>query len=932
MRTPLSPWGILLGHTVPAAILIMLYVGMLSVVHPLLSQEALDQWWLYGGILAGVTVLSTIYALVLLRHGRSIHFGYSLFTFLAYIPLLYAFMNGFRELLPWEVPRWMVPRDAELYALRLLSVPLAHALFVLIISTLQRNERGSPFRDIGIAIAIPLAVYVFVQVIEPWRFDVDFERHTWVVLFIALVLTFLFFVLRGITALAMRAGPSSAGIEVVLRLLVALIFPLVGLAINNGELGWFDREASGIVGDLDHWGFYAVAIINALVVIWPSSANPNTRLIQFILRAAGFSYVCYFFLLFLPFLPLSIVAIIAVGIGFLLLAPVMLFAVQGTQLVQDARFLVAHRSRRSLVGIFILSFATLPLMVTAKYMWHRKVLHEALEYVYHSTLRTGIQKPLDASAIETVLDHVQDHKGRGRSGHTPFLTPYYNRVVLDNLTLSDARVKDLRTIFLNEFHQKDNSVNWRNVPAPAELDTATTNSVYDEEQQAWRTWVELTMSHHLDQQGEYVTTFNLPDGAWISDEYLMIQGERVKGILAEKKAAEWVYNQIVNVRRDPSITRYIGPGKVQVRVFPFEKNEVRQAGFEVLHKELFTLHLEDSCRLTLGDDSRPAITTPITTPDGSTTYISETVKRALTSVQRSKAYHFIVDGTEEQRGHRESVVRMIDGFLSEQRIAPSTATVHISDAYHETHRWSEGGAQAFLTHAGNGGFFSDRAVRSIITASCDQASAATPMIIFVGSMPPYYSGLGVWLDDLDDVAGCLPEGAVFYSLGESGAVDRHAFAEPTRSLNREPETLERPSVLAWPNATEPTAFLPLGGPSIIVHGTVPMLDKPMTERNWASVLLLEGAWRAHQLEPSGGSARWRELVRGSFQAQVMTPVTAWMCLEDEAQRNALLKKQDEVLSADQALDTEDITAMSEPEIWWLLLPLLLYLGVRWRRG
>lgn len=929
MRTPLSPWGILLGHTVPATLLAVLYAGMLSVVHPLLNAEALAQWLAYGGMLGAITLISAIYALVLLRQGKTIHFGYSLFIFLTYIPLLYGFMNDLRELLPWEVPRWMVPQDAEFYALRLLAVPLAHALFVLVIVTLQRNERGTPLRDIGIAVAIPIACYLFVQVIEPWRLDVDFERHAWVVIFITLVLAFLFFILRGIAALTLRKGPASEEVGLLLRLIIALIFPLAGLAVNNGLTGF--SEASGVVGELHHWGFYVVAVLNGLVVIWPSSQHVPTRLAQFILRAAGFSYVSYFFLLFLPFLPLSIVAVIAVGIGFLLLAPIMLFAVQGSLLLNDARFLTAHRSRRSLVVVFLAAFAALPLIITAKYMWHRNVLHEALEHVYHADPSVQKRSPLDANAIKTVLDHVEANKSRRSSGQTPFLTPYYNRIVLDNLTLSADCVTDLRTIFLNEHPHEEERNNWRNVPASAVLDTATTTSTYDEEQQAWRTWIDLTMSHHDQQQGEYVATFNLPDGAWISDEYLMIEGERVKGILAEKKAAEWVYRQIVNVRRDPSITRYVAPGKVQVRVFPFAQDEVRQAGFEVLHKEPFLLAL-DSSTLALGDTSRPAINTPISTEDGSTTYISASVKRTLKPVQRTKAYHFIVDGTEEQRGHREGIVRLIDGFLSEYRIDPSTATVHISDAYHEAYRWTEDGAQRFLTHAGHGGFFSDRAVRSIITETCGAPEGSTPMIIFVPSVPSYSGGLGIWLDDLDDLATCIPEGDIFYDLEEPGTVDRHSFREPERTLNTEPETFERPAVLAWPDPQRPQAYLPLDGASIVVHYERPDLDNKLSERNWTDALLLEGAWRKHQLEPSGGTARWRELVRGSFQAQVMTPVTAWMCLEDDAQRNALLKKQDEVINADQALDTEDITAMSEPEIWWLLVPLLLYIAIRYRKG
>ena len=75
MRTPLSPWGILLGHTLPSAILLSLYASMLSVVHPLLSAESLHQWWFFGGVLVAVTTLSTVYALFQLSRGRVVHVG-----------------------------------------------------------------------------------------------------------------------------------------------------------------------------------------------------------------------------------------------------------------------------------------------------------------------------------------------------------------------------------------------------------------------------------------------------------------------------------------------------------------------------------------------------------------------------------------------------------------------------------------------------------------------------------------------------------------------------------------------------------------------------------------------------------------------------------------------------------------------------------------
>lgn len=938
MRTPLSPIGILIGHTLPATVLLVLYWNMLSVVHPLLEPERLAGWSFYGSILGGIMLLSTLYAIILFKTGRTVHWIYSIFLVLLYAPFLYFFMDGFRHLLPWGIPRWMVPEDAELYAVRFLSVPLAHALFVLVAASLRKNERGTPLRDILIAVAIPLSCYVFVQVVEPWRWDVDFELHVWVVLFVALVLSFLFFLFRAIAALVLRKGSVSPVLGIILRTLIALVFPLLGLAINNGLANEW-REVRGVFGNLSHWGFYTVAVINAAVVIWPSSNNARVRLVQFILRGIGFSYVLYFFILFLPLLPVSIVAVIAIGIGFLLLAPVMLFIVQGTLLLQDLRFLSAQRSHTSLVAMFLACIAVLPLVITGKYVHHRRVLHAALDHVYHANPSATEQDRLDTAAIAQVLHHVSANKegrrGRDQQGNTPFLTPFYNWVVLDNLTVSERKIADLRTIFLNEFTGNTARGGWRAPDNNVLLDTATTQSTYDPAQQAWRTWVNLRMTNHTAGQSEYVTTVQLPDGAWISDEYLMIEGQRVKGILAEKKAAEWVYQHIVTVRRDPSITRYVAPGRVQVRVFPFAQDETREAGFEVLHKEAFALHI-DSAVVALGDTLHPAPLAAIATPAGGTTFIPSTLKATLPLVQRTLRFHFIVDGCETQRAERERVIQRIQRFIAERGPDPSAIHVSIADAYVTHFTWNDNGPERIRTHAGDGGFFSDRAIRSIITEACAHPTNEVPVIILVPSLPAdTVAGSGLWLNDLSDVAACLPEGDTFHVLGADGSITNHAFHDPAQLAKQGPAAFTQPMVRAWPDAQTPKAYLPDDGQASITTDMDQLGDlSPARERNWNDVLALEGQWRAHQLHPQGGNAAWRALVRGSFQAQVMLPVTAWMCLEDDAQRNALLKKQEEVLNADQALDTseEEITAMSEPGIWWLLLPVALFMFVYRRRS
>jgi hypothetical protein len=86
------------------------------------------------------------------------------------------------------------------------------------------------------------------------------------------------------------------------------------------------------------------------------------------------------------------------------------------------------------------------------------------------------------------------------------------------------------------------------------------------------------------------------------------------------------------------------------------------------------------------------------------------------------------------------------------------------------------------------------------------------------------------------------------------------------------------------------------------------------------MLVLEGQWRHYRLRGEGANTGWHGLVRGSFQARTLLPPTAWICLENESQRLALMKKQQETLSAAAGLDVdEEATSMSEPGLWWFLL-------------
>lgn len=942
MRAALHPAGILIGHALPALVLAALYVDALIVIHPLLSPESMDAWRLLGIGLAGPVVSSTGYAALLwLRKGR-VHALYGVLVFLAYAPLLWAIAEHMNTLFPWDVPRWMMPDDAELYAFRLLSLPLAHALFVLVARSLPEGEAGRPARDILVAAAIPLAVFLFVQVVEPFRMGGDFERHMWVVVLVCLTIAFLFLLLRGITALVLRWKGGSA-LALAARILVGLVLPLLGLALNNGLLTQalgVPRAAVGLFGDLSHPAFYLIALLNGAAVAWPSSSQPMLRLIQFALRAAGLPYVLYFFVLFVPMLPLSIVAIVAAGLGFLLLAPVLLFALQANLLWQDARFLLAHRPWTSLAGILMAATALLPATILITYLGHRSTLHGALRHVYESDMHDPI-RPLDAEALAEVLKQMEANRAGNRwrgngalGGNTPFLTPLHNRIVLDHLTLSEEKADMLAQVVLDAeptFPERRRSMPPNEHTA---LDSAWIESRFNEEQQAWRSWVHLAVRNGGDWQEEFTADITLPDGAWVSDHYLVIGADTAKGVLAEKKAALWVYNSIVSNRRDPSILRYASHNRLQLRVFPVEAGQVRHTGFELLHREALPLDLGGR-KLMLGDTSRDPGAAPVESGEPGVVFMPAALKQGLPRTRRSAHVHLVVDATERQRATRGEVIGRVRRFAKEHGLDERTATLHITDGYGLSMPYGDAALEAFARHAGHGGFFADRPIRSVMAEALMRPGPSAPLIVIVPSRAMSDArARGLWLDDLPDLAALLPEGDRFLALNDDGSLTAHRFRAPGQRLGPGAATLDHPLVLAWPSIDSPLTYMPdTPHGSVAVDFTHLGSHGPPRPRWWKHALALEGRQRALALRSRETGVGRAALVRGSFAAQVLTPQTAWMCLEDEAQHNALQKKQEEVLNSRQSLDTMDqeITNMPEPAIWWLL-PVLLFTLMGRRRA
>ena len=97
-------------------------------------------------------------------------------------------------------------------------------------------------------------------------------------------------------------------------------------------------------------------------------------------------------------------------------------------------------------------------------------------------------------------------------------------------------------------------------------------------------------------------------------------------------------------------------------------------------------------------------------------------------------------------------------------------------------------------------------------------------------------------------------------------------------------------------------------------------------------MYLQAENRYLQLYPYLATKNWDESVYNSFSTGILTPVTAFISLENEGQKKMLLEKQKEILDGTQAENMgEEPQMMSEPNIFVILIAGLAIIGITKRK-
>ncbi|MCL2132277.1 MAG: MSEP-CTERM sorting domain-containing protein [Lentimicrobiaceae bacterium] len=949
MRNLLNPKWLFIINTLPIAVLFVLFYGQFNIIKTLLDEDTVFLWKTFGLKLGVLGLLNLAYAGYSTFKKQNVSVFYGVLALLSYIAFMYLYTWRLGDIFPFSVPQWMLSGQIYLYVFTFLMPTIAYSLFVLTAHFTPEIKEHKAWVSFLIAVSIPVAGYLlsFLEDFFWYRFNGAFYRHALMILILIASIVFLFFLVRSIFILATKKAAVWKEYQLAWKIPIAVVLPLLGLLVNNGFLfNKFVDYKLEFFGDFSNYWFYILAVLNGILICLPNLDNKIYRLFLFIGRSITFAYTFYFFLVFLPFLPLSVVAVIAAGTGFLMLTPLVLFVIHINEISKDFNYLRTWFSKKLTIGIAVLGFLVIPACITVTYLKDKHTLNQTLTYLYSPDYSKEYN--INKKSLQKILHLVKQHKDRGffmSDNQIPYLSSYFNWLVFNNLTLSDAKINYIEKVFFGKHSWRLRIDNIEN--ENVEISKISTSCTYDTSQNAWKSWVDLEITNKNEKTrfAEYAATIDLPEGCWISDYYLYVNNVKEPGILAEKKAAMWIFSQIRTENRDPGILYYLTGNKVAFRIFPFAKNEVRKTGIEFLHKEPVTLRI-DNHRIELGN---PEETIYETVETEHVMYISAKEKQTLKEVKRKPYFHFLVDVSEGKEKYSADFVRRMEEVLRNNPSLSENAQISFVNSYVNTHLVENNLMWCYDVYSQNydGGFYLERAVKMALFNAYKNKQYPVIVVVTDSIQKAVLSG------DFSDFQFAFPESHLFFNLDSNGNLHAHSLInEPLVEISQViivptyedfmenmtsamfHHTFDQ-SVLEYKLPDNSTAYLPNNSePSIVLKNDIfEIPESEIREKDWQSALAMQGKWRSQILHPETSDDAWHNILKSSFISRIMTPATSYLVVENEAQKAMLKKKQEQALSSGKSLDLgETPQTMNEPSIWILATLFGLALIYRQIRG
>lgn len=772
--------------------------------------------------------------------------------------------------------------SARLLVMLLCSVSVVYSMLGLVSSTEGKGDFAKHL--IGLAI-VPLAFFLGFNLLSGAGFSTAV-----MILIIAFGYVSGYLLIKTIQ-LKKKQNQTEKSIPkikgIALYAIFSVVLPLIGLALNLGM--------GHLFGDFSHPAFFVMPIVNGILLLTPPLEDRRLRLLRFFVLSAATTYLIYFVIVFIPYIPMGFFGLLII-LGGLIFAPAAALVMQAIHIISEWKQLSRLWNAGRVLTVFLAGIVLLPTITLTSFIGDRRNLETAVSYLEQGAHMTN--EPVNLSRLQRSIQNsgavFQEERSlldmpSANNNNIPIISWIYSDLVLDHRILAEDSIARLNRIFFNDLDSEagelmeDGLTIRGNMHTSVKLMEATAETEYDEEISACRTWVNLTLQGPANAfNNEYVTTFSLPEGAYISDYYLDVFGERKKGILADKRAAMWIYHDIVNVNEDPGMLRYIKDNTLELRVFPFAENELRYTGFEVMHTGETTLCIDGQ-----------VINLPSLEPStevevkGAVMLPAELKEMLPKAKQRPVQYYFVVDCSAHSN---------IAYQLSQIKEYAMYESIDEADVLFVSYRLEQ---ESPLDNAGDirvttqGGFNLALAVRRILETN---AGETVPVIIFTSGNPT----AALHPEKISLLSAQYPESRFYYWLRADMKLTPYSL-----DTGMAGEPVEQPIL---------SDALLYNGMRVKDNGIAELVrtgeaSLDITGNQYQRAMMLDIASRSGRAQTTAESI---SLLRASFRANVLTPQTAFIVVETPLQEQLMLEKQEKLMEQDTALAAKE--SLDEPSL------------------
>ncbi|PST82111.1 MSEP-CTERM sorting domain-containing protein [Pedobacter yulinensis] len=287
----------------------------------------------------------------------------------------------------------------------------------------------------------------------------------------------------------------------------------------------------------------------------------------------------------------------------------------------------------------------------------------------------------------------------------------------------------------------------------------------------------------------------------------------------------------------------------------------------------------------------------------------------MPKVFRKPVYHFLIDMSKQAAGSEKTFLHRLSKFMKENRLIRSDVRIGLVSQRYKLTDQQETWPEDLRKGKFSGGFFLENAIRQTLLENYRSGISSYSVMVVISNN----FGQAILPDSFSELSFCYPEKLFFYELNAKGQLLKHA-------LDHQPGLAVRPGqprpapVYAWPDHRRAARWLRAdAGPAVFSLSSFNGITEPLASLSkWEKGLLCAAQEQFKHLHPEHQTVKGRHLLKTGFRSGLLTSESAFIALENEAQKRALLKKQEDMLNGDPLLDAGEEIRMDEPSLSMLL--------------